>query len=148
MDTTTLSGISSAVAQPAPVSAPKPVAPVRAPERSSSAAEHKPPPDRKTQIKTKDAHEQRLATEQKENPKEPEEKTAFQDEKALIDMVSDSLDMGTKLKVDRDDDTGRIIFQTVMKKTGEVIRQVPSEEMIHLAKSLNMGKGLLVDKEA
>ncbi len=148
MDTTNLSGISSAIAQPAPVSVSKPVAPVKAPERSSSAAEHKPSPGKNAPFKPKDAESSRPAAEEKETLDRADEKSAFQDEKTLIEIVSDSFDMGTKLKVDRDDDTGRIIFQTVMKKTGEVIRQVPSEEMIHLAKSLNMGKGLLVDKEA
>ncbi len=147
MDTTTLSGISSATAQPAPASA-KPVTPIKAPERSSRAAEHRSSPGADARHSSKDTKTTRFAPEDKGRFDDVKNASSQQDEDSLIEIVSDSFDKGTKLKVDRDDDTGRVIFKTVVKKTGEVIRQVPSEEMIQLAKSLNMGKGLLINKEA
>ncbi len=147
MDTTVLSGISSATAQPAPASA-KPVTPVKAPERSSRAAEHKFSPGGDARHPSKDTKTSRFASDEKSKFDDVNSTSSQQDEDSLIEIVSNSFDKGTKLKVDRDDDTGRVIFKTVVKKTGEVIRQVPSEEMIQLAKSLNMGKGLLVNKEA
>ncbi len=144
MDTTTLSGISNAATQAAAVSPTKPVARVKAPERSSDSGEQNPSLARNA----RDTASEASASEKKPLNGEVEKKASFPVEESLIEIVADSFDKGTQLKVDRDDDTGRIIFQTVVKETGEVIRQVPSEEMVSLAKSMNAGKGLLVDKEA
>jgi len=148
MDTTTLSGISSAAAQAPPASTSKPVTPVKAAERSSGTTEQKSSSGKDARQASNEAKTPELTPGEKGPHKDVEERSDHHAEDSLIEIVSDSFDKGTKLKVDRDEDTGRIIFQTVMKETGEVVRQVPTREMIQLAKSLNMGKGLLVNKEA
>ena len=47
-----------------------------------------------------------------------------------------------------DGDTGKTVVKVIDKNTNEVIRQVPSEEMMVIAKALNSIKGLLVQQKA
>ena len=54
----------------------------------------------------------------------------------------------TELQVEQQDDSGKVIFKTVDRKTGEVLSQIPSEALVNIAKSLHAEPGLLVKKEA
>lgn len=47
-----------------------------------------------------------------------------------------------------DDDSGRTIVKVVDSATKEVIRQIPSEEILSIAKALDKLKGLLIKQEA
>lgn len=47
-----------------------------------------------------------------------------------------------------DDDTGKTIVKVIDTSTKEVIKQIPSEEMITIAKALDKLKGLLVQQKA
>ncbi|HAY10790.1 MAG TPA: flagellar protein [Thauera sp.] len=47
-----------------------------------------------------------------------------------------------------DEDTGRTIVKVVDASTDEVIRQIPSEEIISIAKALDKLQGLLVEQKA
>lgn len=47
-----------------------------------------------------------------------------------------------------DDDTQLTVVKVIDKGTKEVIRQIPSEEMLALAKALDTMKGLLVRQQA
>jgi flagellar protein FlaG len=59
----------------------------------------------------------------------------------------------TELKFQVDRDSGRTLFQIVSEKTGEVLLQVPSEEVLAMARKLRefqqqMGaSGVLMDKQ-
>ena len=63
------------------------------------------------------------------------------------------LQSGTELKFKTDQVSGRTIFQIVKEGSGEVLLQVPSEEMLAMARKLRefteqMGaSGVLLDKE-
>lgn len=65
--------------------------------------------------------------------------------KAVNDFVSS---VNSDLKFSVDNDTGKTIVKVVDKNTDEVIRQVPSEEMMAIAKALDSIKGLLVKQKA
>lgn len=56
--------------------------------------------------------------------------------------------MGRELEFRVDEDTGRTIITVRNKETGEVVRQIPSEEVIALARLLADGRAALVDSEA
>lgn len=43
-----------------------------------------------------------------------------------------------------DEDSDRTIVKVVDQKTKEVLRQIPSEEVLQLAKALDLSKGLLI----
>ena len=47
-----------------------------------------------------------------------------------------------------DDDTGRTIVRVIDKQTGTLIRQMPSREMLEIAKALDRLQGLLVSQSA
>ena len=47
-----------------------------------------------------------------------------------------------------DDETGTTVVKVIDTETEEVIKQIPSEEMLALAKAIGQLKGLLVKQEA
>lgn len=65
--------------------------------------------------------------------------------KAANDFVSG---VNHSLLFSVDDETGTSIVKVIDKNTKEVIRQIPSEEMMVIAKALNTIKGLLVHQKA
>lgn len=56
--------------------------------------------------------------------------------------------VNNSLQFSIDDETGTSIIKVVDKNTKEVIRQIPSEEMLAIAKALDTIKGLLVHQKA
>ena len=73
---------------------------------------------------------------------------------AAADAVNQHLQQtGSELKFQVDRATGRTIFKVVNETTGEVVLQVPSEEVLALARNLRTmdkhagASGVLVDKE-
>lgn len=54
----------------------------------------------------------------------------------------------SSLKFSVDDDTGKTIVKVMDSETNEVIKQIPSEEMIAIAKAVDQLKGLLVQQKA
>lgn len=47
-----------------------------------------------------------------------------------------------------DEETGKTVIKVVDKQTGETIRQIPAEEIIALAKSLDKLQGMLLRQKA
>lgn len=47
-----------------------------------------------------------------------------------------------------DDSTGKTIVKVTDAKTGEMIRQIPSEELLEIARSLDKLQGMLLRQEA
>lgn len=47
-----------------------------------------------------------------------------------------------------DDDTGRTVVKVIDAQTKEVIRQIPSEELMAITRALSRLQGLLLDREA
>ena len=47
-----------------------------------------------------------------------------------------------------DEDSGRNVVKVTNKETGELVRQIPSEEVLQLATRLSEATGLLVDTKA
>lgn len=47
-----------------------------------------------------------------------------------------------------DSDSSRVIVKVVDQKTREVLRQMPSEEALEIAKALDLSKGLLISQKA
>ncbi|MCX8006207.1 MAG: flagellar protein FlaG, partial [Burkholderiaceae bacterium] len=52
---------------------------------------------------------------------------------------------GSELTFEVDDDSGRLIVKLIDKRTGAVLRQIPSQEMLQIARTLLQGRdGALV----
>jgi flagellar protein FlaG len=56
--------------------------------------------------------------------------------------------INSNLEFSLNDDTGQLVVKIIDRTTKEVIRQMPSEEMLALAKALDSIKGLFVKQTA
>ena len=53
--------------------------------------------------------------------------------------------LGSRLSFSLDEDTGDTVINVVDNKTGDVIRQIPPEEILNLKKKMGKMQGLLLD---
>lgn len=56
--------------------------------------------------------------------------------------------MSNNLQFSLDDETGKTIVRVTDGDTGELIRQIPSEELVAIAKALDKMQGLLLHQKA
>lgn len=80
------------------------------------------------------------------------QKSSQNDEERLKDAAEKINDfiasITTDLRFTIDKDTDRVVVKVISHKTGEVIRQIPSEETLKLAKALDSLKGLIIQEKA
>lgn len=76
---------------------------------------------------------------------EPSSKDLQDAVKSMNDFVGT---INNSLKFSVDDETGKTIVKVMDIETKEVIKQIPSEEMIAIAKAVDQLKGLLVQQKA
>jgi flagellar protein FlaG len=69
-------------------------------------------------------------------------------EQALDEMRAAIQPVARDLLFSVDEDTGKTVVKIVDSATDEVIRQIPSEEVLAIAKALNKLQGLLVQQQA
>ncbi len=53
-----------------------------------------------------------------------------------------------RLKIEVDNETKRVVVKVIEQKSGEVIRQIPAEELLALEKYLASPKGILLSEQA
>jgi len=91
-------------------------------------------------------------------PQEEDKKTSEQPKKEVVSQaVADINDyvqtVNRELEFTQDDDLGQTIIKVIDRETEEVIRQIPSEEVIAIARAIKnqqevIGGGLLIQDEA
>lgn len=69
-------------------------------------------------------------------------------DKAVKDIQDFIKDTNTSLDFHVDKDTDKLVVKVIDTSTKEVIKQIPSEDMLALAKALDKLKGLLVSQKA
>lgn len=82
-------------------------------------------------------------------PKEAvEESTPAQVESAVreVNAAFELRSIGLQFEIDQD--TDKVIVKVVDRNSGEVIRQIPNEEVVRIAKVMGEMPGLLVDDAA
>jgi flagellar protein FlaG len=57
-------------------------------------------------------------------------------------------DSGRNLNVSLDESTGYYVARVVNPETGEVVRSLPSDETLRIARNIDMMRGLLVNQKA
>lgn len=72
--------------------------------------------------------------------------TPVQTENALREVNASLKAIGLEFEVD--EDTDKMVVKVIDKETGELIRQMPSEEVIRIAKVLGKMQGMLVRETA
>lgn len=69
--------------------------------------------------------------------------------KKTVDKLNETANFfNANLQFTTDDDTGKQVVKVVDKSTNQVIRQIPSEEVLRLSKAIDDFKGLLVKDTA
>lgn len=53
----------------------------------------------------------------------------------------------TKISFDIDEETGLSIIRVVNRETGDIIRQLPTEELLNLVSKMEQLRGLIFDRE-
>lgn len=76
---------------------------------------------------------------------QPSPETVADAVKAVSEFVGN---INSNLKFNVDDETGQTIIKVVDSTTDEVIKQIPSEDMVAIAKAMDKLKGLLVHQKA
>jgi len=87
--------------------------------------------------------------------KEKEDATReFEKKQVDLEAVARELDKfipdaqsNTKLRIDKDESTGRFVYKGVNPDTGEVVRQFPAEDVLAVIRSYRNVAGLVVDGE-
>jgi flagellar protein FlaG len=74
--------------------------------------------------------------------------TAAEISAALEDVRKAIQPIASELSFSLDEDSGRMLLRIIDRETDEVIRQIPSEELIRIAKALDRFQGLFLNKEA
>lgn len=67
---------------------------------------------------------------------------ALKNVRAFVEPINSDLEFSM------DEDTGQTIVKIIDRNTKEIIRQMPSEEMVAIAKALDSIKGLFVKQKA
>ena len=76
-------------------------------------------------------------------------KPGVEELKKAVDLTNKFVSsINNSLQFSIDKDTDQVIVKVIDKATKEVIKQIPSEEMVALAKALNKLQGLLVEQKA
>jgi flagellar protein FlaG len=80
---------------------------------------------------------------------ETETRATAKDLTALTRQVAQVLQVDSQnVQFSMDDSTGKVLVKVVDAKTKLVLRQIPSEEMVEIAKSLDAVRGLLINAQA
>jgi flagellar protein FlaG len=68
---------------------------------------------------------------------------------ATLEKFRQAADLSSSsLSFSIDHDTGKTVVRVTDQATGQLIRQIPSQEMIDLAKSIDQMRGILIRKQA
>lgn len=81
-------------------------------------------------------------SQQAQPPNREQAEDAVKRIKEFVQPINDSIQFSL------DDDTGFTVVKVIDLQTKEVLRQIPSEEAIHIAKALDKLKGLLIQSKA
>ena len=55
--------------------------------------------------------------------------------------------LSTGVEFSLDEGTGRVVVRVIAKDTNEILRQIPSEEMLAIARAIDRVQGLLIQQE-
>ena len=88
-------------------------------------------------------------TEKKEDEGVKSSNTISMDEvqQAVNELNSKIERQAVQVNFDVDDETGRIVVKVKDVETGDVLRQIPSEEMLEFARNASRGVGVTLDQQ-
>ena len=109
--------------------------------RQQQAATEAAPAANSPAMRTQDLQETPIAKQNVQSSRE-QLKEAVKATNDFVSLVNNAVEFSL------DDDTGITVVKVIDKNTKEVVRQIPSEEMLAIAKALDTVQGLLVRQKA
>jgi flagellar protein FlaG len=85
---------------------------------------------------------------QAQDPKQPSAATSEQLQQAVKKVAEAVQATGSTLEFTIDQDTDKTVVKIVDNQTQQVIRQIPSQEMLDIAKAIDKIQGLLLRQKA
>lgn len=67
---------------------------------------------------------------------------------AAIEEFVDEAGPNTRLRIDKDDESGRFVYKSIDSESGEVVAQFPPETILEMISKFRDPEGLVVDDEA
>ena len=83
--------------------------------------------------------------EARSTPQAPAERSRIEEAATRVNEVLSLANPELRIRVD--DETERVVVKVVEQESGEVIRQIPPEELLELEKYLSSPKGLLLQEQ-
>jgi flagellar protein FlaG len=78
-----------------------------------------------------------------------EASVTVQEAKEIINSISASLEtISSGLRFQVDEDSGKVVVKMVDRQSGEVLKQIPSEDALRIAQSLSKLTGVLLNEKA
>ncbi|GAB6886700.1 hypothetical protein JCM13304A_01980 [Desulfothermus okinawensis JCM 13304] len=107
--------------------------------------------EKKLQSSQRDSEVTQISTDEdllnKRDKKSLIQKLSEDDLKKIKDATNEVLaQIGIQLDFELDKNLGKVIVKVINKETGKVIRQIPPEEMLKIAKRMEEMSGVLIDK--
>jgi flagellar protein FlaG len=103
--------------------------------------------DTKRQAGTETATAASVAKEKIVNSEETKKQKTYDVQEAMHRVSTTAKMFNRKIHLEIDKDLNMVIVKVIDKETDEVIRQIPPEELVELAKHANDIKGLLINTE-
>ncbi|MCL6414452.1 flagellar protein FlaG [Aestuariirhabdus sp. Z084] len=101
-----------------------------------------------SQASEADALQQARAKRETQAEREQQQTDRVDVDNAVSDLNDFVQDIRRDLNFKVDDDAGKVVVQVTDRKTGEMIRQIPSEEALALAERLTEARSLLFEAKA
>ena len=114
-----------------------------APARDAQAARNQ--TDSATSVETRPENVQQTGNAQEQTQRVP---SAGELQKALEEVEKAVAPMAQSLQFSLDKDSGKTVVKVMDTDTNEVIRQIPSEEVLAISKAVDKLKGLLIKQQA
>jgi flagellar protein FlaG len=68
--------------------------------------------------------------------------------KKSVEVINQFLNANNSINLNLDQESGKVLVQIVDKETNTVIRQIPSKEVLEMAKDLDKKNGMLLREQA
>lgn len=93
-------------------------------------------------------HMTSMNVEKKETPNVSPNTVSLAEVREAVDELNLKMDQQlTSVNFDVDKETGRIVVQVKDVDTGDILRQIPSEDMLDFARNANKGVGVTLDTQ-
>lgn len=87
-------------------------------------------------------------TTQKKEEESSSSTVSLSDVREAVNELNSKIDsQAVRVNFDVDEETGRIVVQVKDVDTGDILRQIPSEEMLEFARNASKGVGVTLDTQ-